>query len=1600
MSSSASASTNLKRACSSLALDNTCSACQQSFSAPQYLARHQKHDCANTKAELDVLRRQGQELRAVKRRRLDMGTTGNGCSTEGTPPEALDVSGVTMTVEQESNTQSDGAAWRDPGSSTSQHSQRAVSSSGHGTESSELCAPSNVPHCGKPSTQRNLDAPRHGTHPKRKPLGYHSSDLNAFRLKKRYYAQQLPLYDPDSALTSADKYDSTHHLRSDSDVEEEVGESNANSPKEGSTPTSRSRVPDAGSTGEKRNGSELKEDEQTTAPSIYQPFPNSSSFDLGEWFYGQGSQKSLKDFKALVEVLTSPDFSLDDIRDTKWTRVFQELGKNKEDINVKRAEWVDDAGWKTTDIEVDVPVHARVPQAPGRGVEKHVVGKLFHRSIVSIVEEKIRNAEDSRHFHYDGCELLWQPGPSESSPEFRIMSELYHSEAFLQAQKEVNDSPPAAIKDCQLPRVVVGLMFWSDATHVSTFSTCKIWPLYMLFANESKYRRSRGGVDLCNHVAYFDALSDDFKDYLLGRTGGRLPPNLMTYLNREVAHAQWEIILDDELLKAIVEGILIECRDGVLRRFFIRIFTYSTDYPERVLMATIKVAGDCPCVRCLIRKKDLIQMGTPQDMAFRESHPRVDSQDWRSSVAAAKAAINGGLAVGGKPVMALLSHSHVPNVNAFSKRLSTTGFDIFATLVVDLLHEFEIGVFKALFIHLIRVLDASGTGSPLVHELDRRFRVVPTFNKTIRKFSSNVSSLKRRAARDYEDILQCCIALLFLNARWHALAKLRMQSEATITLLEQVTTQLGDQYRKFVRDTNKINTVERPREAEKRAKASRKKKQQKDAADPSAAIASEPQTLLRAHSAPLVAPGPIGDSAAGPSRYPSASTLTPHYPSHRVPQAWEHFQGAFNPHEPQGHTIGTSWQVPDARHPAQPYREGQQQAHYVAGASYMGTGTPQHPDHYAHHLPHYSLSASHSIHVGVARGHALAPPQHSVYWQAPYHHYQPTQPVLQGFNQVQQGYWYSPTPFLPMNASLPMPGATSASSRPVLSGPDGIHGVGAPIASQPPRPLESGGRSSELSVGVTQGSSTPPEPDTSETTNKASTGSTGRRPKKLNICTVKFHALGHYPSVIRHFGPTDLYSTEWGEYFHKSPKAWTKQTSRKQLRMEISRHERRRKRLQRAKYRALSTGDSAKALQFREQRQAARNPDIHHFIGTSKRVFVALLDFSPGGRFSDDVLSRMFVRNLKQYLLRRFISATMPHLDSASLANLVQTQDWSRLVLKKDRLYSHQIMRIKYTTYDTRRDEDIVHLDTAQCNVMLLNPDYSYSASQSGHPFRYCRVMAILHAEVGYISDMPVHHGDSHFVYYPVELLWVRWYRVHEAPSQFRLDEAELMQPDEPGSHSFIDPLEVLRACHMIPRFCQGKRHSDGKGKSELAQDGSDWKRYYINRYVDRDMYMRYEWGLAVGHIYTHANSVAAMQKIIPARNKEVDQLPTDSTAQPERLVALGTPSCVPAPQAVPASRTEMNRPMEDVDTNGSRTEREMVGESGSPPEPGIVGGMGGFSGDEALAEHGENEEDEDEDEDENGWNDNSSIDTDDSRLRACFDEEEDRFATLFGEDY
>jgi len=112
-------------------------------------------------------------------------------------------------------------------------------------------------------------------------------------------------------------------------------------------------------------------------------------------------------------------------------------------------------------------------------------------------------------------------------------------------------------------------------------------------------------------------------------------------------HKIWELLLDPEFLHAYEHGIVVKCADGIVRRVFPRFFTYSADYPEkyvlpsflsivlihdlRVLLATIRYLGSCPCPRCFIKKEYISGLGTKVDDQ-RRANLRIDTERRQSKV--------------------------------------------------------------------------------------------------------------------------------------------------------------------------------------------------------------------------------------------------------------------------------------------------------------------------------------------------------------------------------------------------------------------------------------------------------------------------------------------------------------------------------------------------------------------------------------------------------------------------------------------------------------------------------------------------------------------------------------------------------------------------------------------------------------------------------------------------------------------------------------------------------------------------------------------------------------------------------------------------------
>jgi hypothetical protein len=231
----------------------------------------------------------------------------------------------------------------------------------------------------------------------------------------------------------------------------------------------------------------------------YHPYPTQSSFLLGEWYWNDGTKKSQSSFDNLLKIIGHPDFRPEDVARANWRHINAQLSgesRNEDDWEDEQV----DGSWIETPIKIKVPFHKRTLH-PGN--EEFEVGKLYHRKLVSVIREKISRLSSYPHLHLEPYELYWQP--NETSERVRVHGELYSSEAFIDAHRSLQDSPGEP--GCQLPRVVVGLMFASDGTHLTAFSNAKLWPLYLALGNESKYRRSKPSCQAFEHVAYLETVS-------------------------------------------------------------------------------------------------------------------------------------------------------------------------------------------------------------------------------------------------------------------------------------------------------------------------------------------------------------------------------------------------------------------------------------------------------------------------------------------------------------------------------------------------------------------------------------------------------------------------------------------------------------------------------------------------------------------------------------------------------------------------------------------------------------------------------------------------------------------------------------------------------------------------------------------------------------------------------------------------------------------------------------------------------------------------------------------------------------------------------------
>lgn len=327
----------------------------------------------------------------------------------------------------------------------------------------------------------------------------------------------------------------------------------------------------------------------SSATAVY-PCPNISSFLLQDWHWNGGAQKSQASRASLInDVLLDPRFSTEDLKGINWRQLDDNLRTSTSNSN--------GPAWSVHSVNVSIPPRgakdAQTRQSDTSAGNFPV--EMHSRKLTDIIRDTFEH-NDPRFMHYEPYESHCQaPGSSSSQ---RLYSEGYESPRMIDHHHEIQkiklDEP------CDLPRCAAEVMVFSDALQLGLFGHAKAWPILISFANISKYERCRPNSKAWQELAYLPSVSKHtYLTHLISKVypcqlphniqdrirelgdGKAIPKPLLTHLRRELIHEVWNQLLDDGFLHAWRNGMVIRCADGITRRVFPRIFSYSADYPEK-----------------------------------------------------------------------------------------------------------------------------------------------------------------------------------------------------------------------------------------------------------------------------------------------------------------------------------------------------------------------------------------------------------------------------------------------------------------------------------------------------------------------------------------------------------------------------------------------------------------------------------------------------------------------------------------------------------------------------------------------------------------------------------------------------------------------------------------------------------------------------------------------------------------------------------------------------------------------------------------------------------------------------------------------------------
>lgn len=253
-----------------------------------------------------------------------------------------------------------------------------------------------------------------------------------------------------------------------------------------------------------------------------------------------------------------------------------------------------DDTWIKGSVEIPLPCDG-VQQESEADAPKFVV-EVYYRNLTEVIKSALSEPVAER-FHTFPFTAFWKPSPDE--PPERVYSEIYTGDVWNHEYDKLRDAHENG-PNSALEAFIVDLMIWSDSMSLAQFGNAFLWPVYLYIVNHSKYARAKPTSFAAHHIAYLPkvfpfhvSLYYNSDTNLLSKLGDKIQEfykevfnktataAMLTHLRRELAHAIWLLLMDDDFMHAYMHGLLFQLVDGIARLFFPRFFTYSADYPEK-----------------------------------------------------------------------------------------------------------------------------------------------------------------------------------------------------------------------------------------------------------------------------------------------------------------------------------------------------------------------------------------------------------------------------------------------------------------------------------------------------------------------------------------------------------------------------------------------------------------------------------------------------------------------------------------------------------------------------------------------------------------------------------------------------------------------------------------------------------------------------------------------------------------------------------------------------------------------------------------------------------------------------------------------------------